>query len=150
MIQRNQCKNRQLYRIRSRNLIFGVFHEENGGFFGLRKKFNYTYVFEEYHWGNGPPYGTVKPIEEMPETLPESIALAADLGSICSECKVPCAYIKFPDGEREKTYEDGHKMMISGEWEHLESTDCPQVSPMSKSNSALERWLKRMEEKYKS
>jgi hypothetical protein len=149
VIPRDQCKNRQLYRIHSRNLSFGVFHEENGGFFGLRKKFNYVFVFEEFHWDNGPPYGTVKPLEELPEILPERIALATDLGTICSECRAASSYVKYPEGEREKTYEDGRKMMFSGEWKHLEPTDCREVSPMSKSNSVLERWLKRMEKKYK-
>lgn len=149
MIPRDQCKNRRLYRIQSRNLSLGVFHAETCGFFGLRKKFGHVFAFEEFHWDNGPPYGTVKPLEELPETLPEGIVLAVDLDTICSDCRATSAYIKFPDGEREKTYEDGHKMMITGEWKHLEPTDCPQVSPMSKSNAALERWLKRMEKKYK-
>lgn len=150
MISRDQCKNRQFYRIRSRNLNFGVFREETGGFFGLRQKFDYIYVFEEFHWDNGPPYGTVTPLEELPEALPDDIPLTTDLGSICSTCKIPCSYVEFPDGEREKVYSDGHTMKISGDWNHLEPTDCPEVTPMSQSNQALEQWLHGMEKKYKT
>ena len=149
MIPRDQCKNRQLYRIRSRNLSFGVFHEENGGFFGIREKLGHTYVFEEYHHDNGPPYGTVTPLEELPEVLPEEILLRITFeGSYCFRCKVPCAYINFPDGEREKTYSDGHKMMVPGEWKHLEPTDCSDVCPTCKSNKALYGWLTQMELQY--
>jgi hypothetical protein len=150
MFLRSECKNRVLYRIRSRNLSFGVFREETGGFIGLREKQGHIYAFEEYHWDNGPPYGTVTPLEELPEVLPDKILLTLELGSICSECRKTCEYVKFPDGEREKIYPDGHKMMTQGEWKHLESTECQEVRPMSVGNRAIERWLRRMEKKYRA
>lgn len=75
MIPLGECKNRVLYRIKSRNLSFGVFCQETGGFIGLHEKFGYVYIFEEYHRDSGQPLGTVTPLEELPETLPTEILL---------------------------------------------------------------------------
>ena len=60
-----QCKHGYLYRISSRNLIAGVFNEKDGGFTGMREKFGHQYLFTEYHYDNGPPYGTVSPKHEL-------------------------------------------------------------------------------------
>ncbi len=78
-IPRDQCLGRRLYRIRCRNLLFGVFNPETGGFLGIREKFGSRYVFEEYHQDNGPPYGTVCPLEDLGIDLPEDILLAENL-----------------------------------------------------------------------
>lgn len=72
MIALNDCKDRYLYRIASRNLTHGVFCAKRGGFIGIRNKFDYDYLFMEYHWDVDPHYGTVKPLEEI-EPLPENI-----------------------------------------------------------------------------
>lgn len=74
-IPKDRCLGRRLYRIRSRNLRFGVYNPETGGFLGIRQKFESRYVFEEYHWDNGPPFGTVRPLEDLGIDLPESILL---------------------------------------------------------------------------
>lgn len=74
-IPKDQCLGRRFYRIRSRNLSFGVYNPETGGFLGIREKFGRRYVFEEYHWDNGPPFGTVHPLEDLGIDLPESISL---------------------------------------------------------------------------
>ena len=150
MIPLGNCKNRVLYRIKSRNLSFGVFREETGGFIGMREKLGQVYAFEEYHWDNGPPYGTVTPLEELPEVLPNRILLTLDLGSICSGCLNSCEYAKFPGGGREKVYPDGHRMMIQGEWKHLEPTECSEVRPRNVGNRAIEEWLSTMEKKYRA
>ena len=62
MIPRAECKDRFLYRIHSRNLVFGVFRAATGGFIGLRTKFGSVYAFEEYHWENE-SFATVRPEE---------------------------------------------------------------------------------------
>lgn len=59
------CKHRYLYRLKSRNLLFGVFNESTNGFVGIREKFGDRYLFQEYHWDTGPPFGTVHPVEEL-------------------------------------------------------------------------------------
>lgn len=35
------------------------------GFIGIRLKFGSKYLFTEYHWDQGPPYGTVQPKEDL-------------------------------------------------------------------------------------
>jgi hypothetical protein len=62
-IKAEDCKDGGLYRIWSRNLRFGVYRVECRGFIGIREKFFHEYLFTEYHWDNGPPFGTVKPKE---------------------------------------------------------------------------------------
>lgn len=154
MIPKLKCKDRVLYRISSRNLTLGVYHAEKGGFLGLRTKFGDTYVFEEFHWDNGPPYGTVKPDEELPELLPFDIELTAYLkGSVCQTCNQLCEYVRWPEGgERELTGKDGTGMKVSGQWQHVHSSlDCcgdDDVRPVCRVNHLLDRWLREMLEKY--
>jgi hypothetical protein len=69
MIPVAECKNGGLYKINSRNLAFGVYREESKGFVGIREKFGNVYLFEEYHWDTGAPFGTVKP-QEFLEVCP--------------------------------------------------------------------------------
>ena len=68
------CKHGFLYEIDSRNLNFGVFNEKNNGFIGIRQKFSSRFLFTEYHWDTGEPYGTVKPKKELRE-LPSDIEI---------------------------------------------------------------------------
>jgi len=148
-IPKEDCKDRFLYRIHSRNLAFGVFRAATGGFIGLRTKFSSVYAFEEYHWDNGPPYGTVKP-EELLEELPAEIVLDTGLGTKCHNCHKTCAYIDFPNGPREKDYGGGHKVEIRGEWKHTEPSDCAEPLAYGVPNDVLERWLHEMEARYGS
>ena len=149
-IPRSECVDRALYRIHSRNLVMGVFRAETGGFLGLREKFGSIYVFEEYHWDNGPPYGTVHPLEALPEVLPPEIKLAEGLGSECSVCNTPCEYVLWPDGgEREIALKDGGgTMLVPGAWNHLAQTGCQEVCPVGVPNKALHDWLVAMESKH--
>jgi hypothetical protein len=148
-IPKEQCKDRKLYRIHSRNLLFGVFRATTGGFLGLREKFDRVYVFEEYHYDNGPPYGTVRPIEELPEELPEGIQNEVDLGAKCSKCGRDSEYIDWPEGgEREITLQSGETRMVPGLWKHLDGTRCEDMYGHTKDNYALDKWLQEMEEKY--
>ena len=70
-----ECKHGFLYHIHSRNLSFGVFNEKTKGFVGIREKFREYFLFTEYHWDTGAPYGTVNPktcLEQCPiENLDE-------------------------------------------------------------------------------
>ena len=59
----SDCKHGWLYKIRSRNLILGVLREDRKGFVGIRENFDQMFLFVEYHWDTGPPFGTVKPLE---------------------------------------------------------------------------------------
>ena len=64
-----ECVNGGFYRIDSRNLSFGVYSEKTKGFVGIREKFGDEYLFTEYHYDTGPPFGTVFP-EELLERCP--------------------------------------------------------------------------------
>ena len=53
-----------LYRIRSRNLPYGVY-DGRAGFIGIREKFGSLYLFTEYDYDQGVPYGTVIVKEDL-------------------------------------------------------------------------------------
>ena len=81
MIALPNCKDRFLYKINSRNLSYGVFDLSTNGFIGIREKFGSRYLFTEYHWDTGAPYGTVSP-EYVLDMLPEDIPCTESLGII--------------------------------------------------------------------
>ena len=65
------CKDGFIYRLGSRNLRYGIFNKETKGFTGIRTKFDSVFLFEEYHWDIGAPYGTAHPVEEIMELSSE-------------------------------------------------------------------------------
>ena len=70
----NECRNGWVYKLSSRNLGFGVFVQASNGFIGIREKFKHKYLFTEYHWDTGAPFGTVRPEEEL-EPAPPGLVL---------------------------------------------------------------------------
>ena len=76
IIPSEELVERGVYFVRSRNLVAAVWdgHIKPTGFIGIREKFGNRYLFKEFHWDDGPPYGTVKPIELI-ATVPEEIEL---------------------------------------------------------------------------
>ena len=145
------CKDRQLYRINSRNLTYGVFDAATGGFNGLRTKFGSTYVFMEYHWDKGPPYGTVRPVEALPDALPAYIENCASFeGSTCSACKKDLEYIRMP---WTRVGRDGEPREVPGYWRHVGETerahaDTDDFHAYVKDNPALYHWLVLVTKKY--
>jgi len=77
-IPMDQCEDRRLYRIDSRNLSLGVYCAEQQGFIGIREKFYDRFLFVEYHYDTGEPYGTVTPNEATEHVLPDDIELSED------------------------------------------------------------------------
>lgn len=71
MISLKECQRRHVYRLVSRNLTFGVF-DGLDGFIGIRCKFGNRYLFKEFHWEQGPPFGTVRPLEDL-GLIPEEL-----------------------------------------------------------------------------
>ena len=142
------CEDRRLYRIRSRNLIVGVYREDRKGFIGLRDKFGNVYPFTEYHYDTGAPYGTVKPQEELLELLPDSIPLNEGFSG-CRLCKKA---VRCVPGE--VTYRPGEtpQQVPCAYNEHVDPTDCPASAEKHFSvfwqNDALAQWLEAMEYKY--
>jgi len=60
-----ECKDGFLYKISSRNLTFGVYRAEVKGFVGIREKFGNEFLFTEFHYDTGAPFGTVFPKEGL-------------------------------------------------------------------------------------
>lgn len=65
MIPISKCKDGYLYRIVARNASLGIWNEKNKSFSISRFKFGDNFIFEEFHWETGPPYGTARPLEEL-------------------------------------------------------------------------------------
>ena len=61
----DKCVDGNLYRIRARNGTYGVFNKEGSSFTLAREKFENIYLFDEYHFDIGAPFGTVRPLEDM-------------------------------------------------------------------------------------
>lgn len=70
-IKMEDCEKGYIYKISSRNLRLGVY-DGNQGFIGVREKFGTLYLFTEFHYDQGPPYGTVFPMAKL-TPLPDGI-----------------------------------------------------------------------------
>lgn len=67
------CIARRVYKIRCRNLPYGVWNGKDG-FIGIRLQFDDRYLFTEYHWDTGAPYGTVREAIDTGIDIPKDIA----------------------------------------------------------------------------
>jgi len=63
-IKLEDCQKGHIYKISARNFNIGIFDGDTG-FIGVREKFGDRYLFTEYHWDTGPPFGTVRPLEAI-------------------------------------------------------------------------------------
>ncbi len=64
----DECIEGHVYRIRARNGRIGIFEKKGPNWFVLsRHKFSDNFLYPEYHWDNGEPNGTVKPLEHLGE-----------------------------------------------------------------------------------
>lgn len=102
----NDCKDRCLYQINSRNLSYGIYNEQTKGFIGIRNKFGHDYLFTEYHYDNGPPFGTVFPKKELIK-IPDDLELKETLGTIDEKSKRSVKFDKpISEGGKGWLYED--------------------------------------------
>ncbi len=69
-----ECEHGYLYHVKARNFRLGIYNEDAREFIGIRTKFGNRYLFGEYHWDQGPPFGTVKPIAKLEESPFETIS----------------------------------------------------------------------------
>lgn len=91
MIPLGECKDRVVYEIESRNLIVGVFVKERAGFIGIREKFRSRFLFMEYHYDTGAPYGTVRPLKEL-TMAPEDMPLSEHVETLDQVTRRPVAF----------------------------------------------------------
>ena len=66
-VEIEDCQEGVLYRVLCRNSNCGIWVQAEKGFEIARTKFDNDYLFVEYHWNNGPPYGTARPYEILEE-----------------------------------------------------------------------------------
>ena len=147
----DKCKKGYLYKIHSRNLSLGVYNGEQG-FIGIREKFGYFYLFIEFHWDQGPPYGTVKPIEEL-LALPADIPLEEyekhDFGYDWADD--PITLEKRPVIRRDlKKGEESHgrRHEFVDEWADTKERLPDNVYPYFRDNKALFSWLRKVQKEY--
>src|SRR3990172_4975390 len=113
MIPLQDCKHGVVYRIHSRNLLYGVFDQEKKGFVGIREKFEQRYLFVELHCDTGAPHGTVSPNEEI-EVCP-----LKDLREgwfVCPACTKP---VRYSEVSADRFHEDNTPMcpdVYVGHW----------------------------------
>jgi len=68
-IEIEDCQEGFLYRVHCRNSNCGIWLPKDRAIQIARTKFNSDYLFEEYHWDTGPPFGTARPLAIL-EPLP--------------------------------------------------------------------------------
>jgi hypothetical protein len=113
-----ECEEGRVYKLRCRNFSVGVFDGKDG-FIGIRIKFGQRFLATEYHWDQGPPYGTVSGIEDMGMKLPEDISAKShlDTGPVAS-LKQNQPLFEFLDGlgddgmRSEYDFSDGKKYKV--------------------------------------
>jgi len=139
------CKRGHVYRLRSRNLRFGLFVPENeNGFVGIRAKFGSLFLFTEHHWDNGPPFGTVKPLEDLGPLEDSTIEFWESGPTVCEKCGHRVDYVEVEGGCK---LENG--VVVPGRWEHLEKVDsCAEAYPESKINGSLFDALQKIEREH--
>lgn len=81
-IKISNCKEGYLYEINARNANYGIYQKLQSttwinSFLISRFKFSDNFLFVEYHYDNGEPYGTVKPLKEI-EMVPNEILNGTD------------------------------------------------------------------------
>lgn len=142
-IKLDDCIDRHLYQIHSRNLKFAVFRKESKGFIGLREKLGCTYMFEEYHCDTNHPFGTVKPLKDLNIILPDNIILVESFpGNVCGNCNVDVEYKKVDEPFVK------YGITYNSKWMHIADTKCGNITPYSKYNYDLDKWLREQEKIY--
>lgn len=133
-----ECVPRRLYKLSSRNLRLGVFDGKTG-FIGIREKFGHHYLFTEYHWDTGAPYGTVSGVVDTGIDMPVGVPLVDHGPTIDRETM-----------EREKINREvafDRPIADGGRgWYFKDTNEASQaIHPMGLGNGALFDWLNEKE-----
>ena len=141
----SECVKGFVYLINSRNLGLGVF-DGKGGFIGVREKFGDRYLFTEYHWDTGVPYGTVHPLEKLCQ-LPAEIPVSEDEHH-CPEsadwATDPITKLPRPSIRRDlRTGEAAHgtRQGFVDEWADTKERLPDKLYPYIRGNTKLKKWL---------
>ena len=111
----DKCEDGAVYEIHSRNLSVGVFVKDQEGFIGIRTKFGSRFLFTEYHWDQGAPYGTVHPIRKLDVKVPDGVKIVEYLGTIDKKTGRPADFSKTPCATGNgKAFENGKTITVKG------------------------------------
>lgn len=143
------CVDRAIYKINSRNLRIGVFRKESKGFIGIRNKFGERYLFQEFHYDTGAPFGTVTPKEQI-GILPEGIA-----NEELEKHEFGTSFANFDGKERAVIKRDlrqdeaphGSRLGFVHEWADTKERLPDNVWPYVKQNQKLTDFLINLEDK---
>lgn len=148
-ISLEECVDRGVYSIKSRNLSVGVYRAEVQGFIGIRLKFNDRFLFTEYHYDTGAPYGTVWPKEQI-GMLPDNIDCRelekhefGDSFGLDPETKKERAIVRRDLAENEKPH-GGRKGFVD-EWADTRERTPENLFPYVKQNQELFDFLDNLE-----
>jgi hypothetical protein len=132
------CIKGRVYRLRCRNLLVGVFDGKDG-FMGIRTKFGHRYLFTEYHWEQGAPFGTVAGAADLGIDVPEDIPIVETLGSIDRDSKRPV--------ERDADATNPHYPERKGWWRYIDTGEVagPEVYATAVANDELFAFLERID-----
>lgn len=67
MIPKNELIPGAIYRINARNFTIAIW--TGAAFRGAREKFGHVYLFDEFSWEDGPPFGTATALERLGERV---------------------------------------------------------------------------------
>jgi len=101
-----QCEKGTVYLLHSRNLTVGVFDGKNG-FIGIRSKFDDLFLFTEYHYDTGSPFGTVKPRQVLGR-MRKGVELTIELCTVEQSTGRSVFYDKTPDENGRGTQDGGN------------------------------------------
>jgi hypothetical protein len=108
-----------------------VFNQDTQGFVGIREKFKKLYLFVEFHFDTGAPFGTVSPIKQL-EALPEDIELGEHICSIDENTKRPISFNE-----------------LATSWYFVDTGEFSNtIKPMWATNRKLFDWLEQREKEY--
>lgn len=127
------CIKGRLYKFNARNFFVGVYDGDQG-FIGIRTKFGGRFLDTEYHWDQGPPYGTVREVEDTGIDCPTDIRLRTDLGTVDRITGRPMEF--------DRPVKDGGRG-----WYFTDTGEAvgPDAKPCRDSNRALLQWLEQYE-----
>lgn len=122
----DQMRDRGVYRLRARNFSLGAFNAATKGFVGIRFKFDSEYLFEEYHYDTGAPFGTVTPIEFVC-LLPENVEAREYYPTECKNCGA----LAYWDADA-----------TPPAWAEKTDTPCGNTEPLTRTYTPLQDFLK--------
>src|SRR4051812_37827600 len=138
-IPMSECIKGRVYKINCRNLPYGVY-DGSEGFIGIREKFGSFYLFTEYHYDHGAPFGTVSGHADLGIDIPVDIQIKEHLDTYDIITNRHVEYVNGISNPLGITN-------VPGWWVYVDTKEsCPkEVKPTAAENKALFDFLKQVE-----